>query len=56
MDYEDFIKNYPKELQLLDALDNIKRLSIKAAKTLDNQVSRTNTEKTDAGLPQKDPS
>ena len=45
MQYEDFLENYSFELQLLDALDQIKDLSPDAAETLDRWVSRSKDEK-----------
>lgn len=56
MRYEDFVENYSPELQLLDALDDIKNYSLSAAEMLDQMVSHSNSEQNDEPLPQKDPS
>ena len=55
MQYETFIDNYTPELQLMDALDMLKHFEPKAAEILDQWASESNNEKTDASLPQKDP-
>ena len=54
MDYDELIKNYSPELQLMDALDFIKDRPWEAAEILDQLVFDSNTEKTDAVLLQKD--
>ena len=56
MQYETFIENYTPELQLIDALDMLKHYEADAAEILDRWASESNNEKTDASLPQKDPS
>jgi hypothetical protein len=55
MKYEEFLENYSPELQLWDALDDIKNFCPDAAKILDYWVSPTNNEKIDAESPQSDP-
>jgi hypothetical protein len=47
MEYEEFLKHYVPELQLLDALDGIKRFSPDAAEILDRWASHSSTEKSD---------
>ena len=56
MQYETFLENYTQELQLIDALDMLKHYEPDAAKILARWASESNNEKTDAALPQKDPS
>ena len=55
MEYEEFIENYPVELQLIDAIDRLKTYSLDAAATLDRLVSHSTSEKTYAEPPQIDP-
>ena len=55
MQYESIIKGYTPELQLIDALDMLKHYEPDAAEILDRWASESNNEKTDASLPQKDP-
>ena len=55
MNYEDFIKEYPPELQLLDAIDALNQRSATAAESLDRLVSPTNNEKNVLPRHQKDP-
>ncbi len=55
MDYEEFLQHYAPELQLIDALDRISRYCPDAAATIACWVSQTNNEKTDAEIPQTDP-
>lgn len=45
MDYEDFIENYPLELQLVDALDRLNSFSTVDAETVDHLVSCSSNEK-----------
>lgn len=45
MQYEEFIESYSFELQLLDAIEQIKDLNPDAAETLDRWVSRSKDEK-----------
>lgn len=47
MIYETFMENYCPELQLIDALDEIKNYSLEAAETIDLWVSRSTSEKID---------
>jgi hypothetical protein len=56
MKYEDFIKNYSPELQLLEALDALSLYSEDAAQTLDHLVSGSKDEKSDADCDHLDPS
>jgi hypothetical protein len=55
MKYEDFLENYSPELQLWDALDDIKNFCPNAAEILDRLVSQTSNEKSDVEPPQSDP-
>jgi len=55
MKYEDFLANYPFELQLIDALDQIKDLSPDAAATLNRWAFHSTNEKNVLGHSQKDP-
>lgn len=55
MKYEDFLENYPFELQLIDALDQIKDLSPDAAETLNRWASRSTNEKNASKHYQMDP-
>jgi hypothetical protein len=55
MRYEDFVENYSPELQLLDALDDIKNYSLDAAATLDRMVSHPSNERSGVLPPQTDP-
>ena len=55
MEYEEFLKHYVPELQLLDALDGIKRFSPDAAEILDRWASQSSNEKTVSESPQTDP-
>jgi hypothetical protein len=54
MRYEDFVENYSPELQLLDALDDIKNYSLDAAATLDRMVSHPSNERSGVLPPQTD--
>ena len=54
MDYDEIIKNYSPELQLIDALDLIKDRPWEAAEILDQLVFDSNTEKTDEAPRRKD--
>ena len=45
MDYEEFLRNYSPELQLIDALDALTHFCPDAAETIDRLVSQTNNEK-----------
>lgn len=45
MNYEDFTKNYPLELQLVDALDQLNSFSTVAAETVDHLASCSSNEK-----------
>jgi hypothetical protein len=56
MQYDEFIDNYSLELQLIDALDQIKDLSPDAAEILDRWVSHSKDEKSASGHVQMDPS
>ena len=56
MRYEDFVENYSPELQLLDALNDIKNYSLDAAETLDRLVSHPNNEQSDVLPPPTSPS
>ena len=56
MRYEDIIENYTPEMQLIDALDYLRDRPWLSAEILDLLASDSNNEKTDASLPQKDPS
>ena len=47
MDYDELIKSYTPEMQLLDALDLIKDRPWEAAEILDQLVFDSNNEKTD---------
>jgi hypothetical protein len=53
--YEEFLENYSPEMQLWDALDDIKHFCPNAAEILNRWVSQTNNEKTDVESPQSDP-
>ena len=55
MKYEEFLENYSPELQLWDALDDIKNFCPNAAEILDRLVFQTNNEKSDVEPPQLDP-
>ena len=55
MRYEDFIENYSLELQLIDALDQIKDLSPDAAEILDRWASHSTAEKSALESSQTDP-
>lgn len=55
MNYEEFIENYVPELQLLDAIDELKNYSFEAAETIDRLVSLSSSAKTDAAPPQTGP-
>jgi len=39
MDYEEFLRNYVPEIQLLEALDKLNQFSEDAAQTIDRLVS-----------------
>jgi hypothetical protein len=54
MIYETFMENYCPELQLIDALDEIKNYSLEAAETIDLWVSHSTSEKIDEESPQMD--
>lgn len=54
MDYEEFLKNYSPELQLMDALDAISRFDLDAAEILDRWVSRSSNGKSGEELPHSD--
>lgn len=56
MQYDEFIDNYSLELQLIDALDQIKDLSPDAAEILDRWVSHSKDEKNASEHVQTDPS
>jgi len=56
MNYEELMKNYTSEMQLLDALDYIRDQPWLTAEILDQLASESNNEKIDAGPLQKDPS
>ena len=47
MKYEDFLEHYSPELELWDALDDIRHFCPNAAEILDRWVSQTSIEKTD---------
>ena len=47
MNYEDFLEHYSPELELWDALDELKHFCPNAAEILDRWVSQTSIEKTD---------
>jgi len=55
MDYEEFLRNYSPELQLMDALDALNHFCPDAAETIDRLVSRSNNEKTASESHQTDP-
>ena len=55
MNYEEFLENYVPELQLIEALDELKNYSLSAAETIDRMVSPSNTAKSVSECPQKDP-
>ena len=55
MQYEDFLENYSFELQLLDALDQIKDLSPDAAEILDRWASHSIAGKSASESCQTDP-
>ena len=55
MKYEEFLENYSPELQLWDALEDIKNFCPNAAEILARLVFQTNNEKSDVEPPQSDP-
>lgn len=55
MQYEDLIKNYTPELELLDALDYLKDQPWLASEILEHLASRSNIEKTFLKSFPKDP-
>ena len=55
MKYEDFLKNYSPELQLLEALDLISQYSEDAAASLDQLVSGSIDDKNASGCGHLDP-
>ena len=55
MEYEDFLKNYSPELQLLEALDSLSQYSEDAAASLDRLVSDPKDGKNVAGSGHLDP-
>ena len=55
MNYEEFLKNYTPELQLIDAIDMLTHFEPDAAKILDQWASETNTEKNVLELDPTDP-
>ena len=55
MRYETLIENYSPALQLIDSLEMFKHFEPNAAEILDHWASESNNEKSDVGLPQKDP-
>ena len=55
MKYEQFLEHYVPELQVLDALDELKNYSLDAAKTIDRWVSQSSNAKNDATFHQMDP-
>lgn len=54
MNYEEFLEGYIPELQLLDAIDELKNYSLDAAKTIDRLVSPSSTSRSDAESLQTD--
>ena len=56
MQYEEFLENYTLELQLMDALDQIKDLSPHAAEILDRWASHSTTGRNASERVQMDPS
>lgn len=56
MQYEEFLENYTIELQLMDALDQIKDLSPHAAEILDRWASHSTTGKSASEHAPMDPS
>ena len=54
MDYEEFLRNYTPEIQLIEALDALTHFCPDAAETIDRLVSRSNNEKSVAEPPQTD--
>ena len=55
MKYEDFLKNYSLELQLLDALDTLSRHSEDAEANLDQLASDSRDDKNASGCGHLDP-
>ena len=56
MEYEEFLEAYVPELQLLDALDELKNYSLEAAETIDRWVSQSSNARTSEEPHQTDPS
>ena len=54
-DYDEFIKNYTPELQLIDAIDMLVHFEPNAAEILDQWASQTNTEKNVLEMTPTDP-
>ena len=54
INYEEFEKNYTRELLLMDCLDWLKERPLDAKEILDHLEFCSNIEKTDAKLPQMD--
>ena len=55
MDYEEFLKNYVPELQLIEALDKLNQFSEDAARTIDQLVSGSKDEKSNEDSYHQDP-
>ena len=54
INYEEFEKNYSRELLLMDCLDWLKERPLDAKEILDHLEFCSNNEKTDEALPQMD--
>tara|TARA_R100001082_G_C4281166_1_gene123969 strand:+ start:336 stop:620 length:285 start_codon:yes stop_codon:yes gene_type:complete len=55
MDYDEIMKHYSPEMQLMDALDYLRDRPWDAAEILDRWASHSNNEKISVEPPQKDP-
>ena len=55
MEYDELMKNYTPEMQLLDALDYLRDRPWETAEILDQLASESSNEKIDAEPLQKDP-